>query len=215
MNQLVIQRLSGKKSVSVSEAGHILDTQTINNRVNVLNWKKFTYQPKVNFRIAHIQNEIWLKFEVNEKYILAQETHVNGAVHKDSCVEFFVSLDGLNYYNLEVNCIGTVHLAYGPGRGNRKFVAPEIIKKIEIESSLGNQPFGEKTGNFEWEMTMCIPAECFAFNKIKSLNGLKATANFYKCGDSTSEPHYLTWNPVNTENPDYHRPEFFGKIYFE
>jgi hypothetical protein len=215
MNELVIRRLDIKRPVSISEAGHILELQTVSNRINVINWENFTYRPKVNFRIGHVQNEIWLKYEVTEKYILAQETRINGAVHKDSCVEFFVSIDGNNYYNLEVNCIGTVHLAHGPDRRNRKFVDPEIIKKIVIESSLGNQPFEEKTGNFEWEMMMRIPVECFAFDKIKSLNGLKATANFYKCGDATSEKHYLTWNPVKTENPDYHRPEFFGKIYFE
>ena len=60
-----------------------------------------------------------------------------------------------------------------------------------------------------------IPAECFAYNKIKSFEGKKATANFYKCGEETSEPHYVTWNPIGSENPDYHRPEFFGKVLFE
>ena len=92
---------------------------------------------------------------------------------------------------------------------------PQIIKKIEVESSLGNQPFQEKSGNFEWEMMIRVPVESFAFDNIKSLNGLKATANFYKCGDDTTIPHFVTWNPVGTENPDYHRPEFFGKVLFE
>ncbi|MBT5542155.1 MAG: hypothetical protein HOK34_04920, partial [Gammaproteobacteria bacterium] len=31
----------------------------------------------------------------------------------------------------------------------------------------------------------------------------------------TQKPHYLTWNPVETSNPDFHRPEFFGKLIFE
>jgi len=201
--------------VSISKADHILETQTVSNRINILNWENFTYRPKVNFRIGHVQNEIWLKYEVNEKHILARETKINGDVYKDSCVEFFISFDGKNYYNFEFNCIGTIHLAYGPGRENRKLVNPETIKKIAIESSLGSQPFEEKTGNFDWEMMIRIPVECFAFDQIKSLNRLKATANFYKCGNDTSEPHYLTWNPVKTEKPDYHRPEFFGRIYFE
>lgn len=215
MNELFVKQLSVKKPISLPEASHILETQTVSNRINVINWQKYNYRPNVNFRIGHVQNEIWLKYDVNEKHILARETTTNGAVHKDSCVEFFISVDGKNYYNLEVNCIGTVHLAHGPGRGNRKFVDPDIIKKIAVESSLGNQPFEEKTGNFDWEMIIRIPSECLAFDQIKSFNGMKATANFYKCGDDTSEPHYITWNPVKTENPDYHRPEFFGKIYFE
>jgi hypothetical protein len=28
-------------------------------------------------------------------------------------------------------------------------------------------------------------------------------------------PHFVTWNPVGTTQPDYHRPEYFGKIEFE
>ena len=39
--------------------------------------------------------------------------------------------------------------------------------------------------------------------------------NFYKCGDKQVEPHYLSWNPVLTDNPDFHRPEYFGKVIFE
>ncbi len=215
MNKLFIQHLPAKNSVSLSEAGHILETQTINNWINVVNWESFSYRPKVSFRIGHTGNEIWLKYYVTEKHILAHETKINGNVYQDSCVEFFVSVDGKNYYNFEFSCIGTIHLAHGSGRGTRKFVETDTIKKIKIASTLGKEPFEEKTGNFEWEMTIQIPKECLAFDNIKSLNGLSASANFYKCGDATSEPHFLTWNPIKTEKPDYHRPEYFGKILFE
>ena len=29
-----------------------------------------------------------------------------------------------------------------------------------------------------------------------------------------SLPHYLSWMPIDTPKPDFHRPEFFGKINF-
>ncbi len=215
MKELFIKRIKPGKSVKLKEAGHLLETQTVTNQIDTINWANYSYKPKLSFRIGHIEKEIWLKFYVTEKNILARETRTNGEVYKDSCVEFFISVDGKNYYNLECSCIGTIHLAHGPGRSNRNFVDPEIIKKIEIESSLGNQPFEEKSGNFEWEMMIRIPAECFAFDKIKTFNGLKATANFYKCGDGTAEPHFVTWNPIGTENPDYHCPQYFGKVQFE
>ena len=215
MKELFIKQIKITKPIDIKEAGHLLEIQTVTNQIDTINWAEYSYKPKLSFRIGHTGKEIWLKYYVQEKYILAQETRINGEVYKDSTVEFFISVDGKNYYNFEFSCIGTIHLAHGPGRGNRKFVDPEIIKKIEIESSLGNQPFAEKTGNFEWEMMIRIPIECFAFDKIKSLNELKATANFYKCGDETSEPHFVTWNPIGTENPDYHCPQYFGKVLFE
>ncbi len=215
MNELFVKQISKKGKATLHEAAHLLERQTVSHPIQVINWKEFPYKPNVSFRIAHTGDEIWLKFYVTEKHILARETNINGAVHKDSCVEFFVSLDGKNYYNFEFNCIGTIHLAYGPGRGKRQFAAPEIIKQIGIEPSLGNQPFEEKTGAFDWELMIRIPVKSFTFDSISPLNNKKATANFYKCGDDSSEPHYVTWNPVKTANPDYHRPEFFGKIWFE
>lgn len=215
MNHLFIKKIYTNKSVSFAEAENLLENQAVTHPVQILNWKGYDYLPKVNFRIGHIGNEIWLKYYVAEKHIRALETCSNGEVYKDSCVEFFVSFDGGNYYNFEFSCIGTIHLAFGSGRGNRKFVDPEVVEKIEIESSLGNNPFDNRSGNFEWEMMIRIPLECFQYSKIIRLNGLNATANFYKCGDKTQQPHFVTWSPVGTENPDYHRPEFFMKVLFE
>lgn len=215
MEQLFVKEIKTTRPVDLSKAEHLLEQESIIHSINNLNWDDFQYRPKVEFRIAHVKDEIWLKYYVNEKHILARETKINGDVYKDSCVEFFISPGEQNYYNFELNCIGTIHLAYGPGRHDRKFVDPSLVRKIITKSTLGNQPFEEKTGDFEWEMMIRIPIECFAYSKLNTFSGLKAMGNLYKCGDDTSEPHYVTWKPVKTEKPDYHRPEFFGNIYFE
>ncbi len=215
MNELFIKHLSPQGKISLLEAGQLLEQKTAANFIHTVNWKEYSYRPVVKFRIGHVSNQIWLKYYVQEKHILAQETQTNGDVYKDSCVEFFLSLDGKNYYNFEFNCIGTIHIGYGPGRHSRTPVPSATAEKIQIESSLGNQPFAEKTGNFEWEIMIRIPLECFAFSQIDALDQKMASANFYKCGDETSEPHYVTWNPVGTASPDYHRPEYFGKVQFE
>ena len=38
------------------------------------------------------------------------------------------------------------------------------------------------------------------------------TANFYKCGGA--EPNYLMWRPINTERPQFHRPQDFDTLSF-
>ena len=216
MKNLFIKKLKPGKAYSLNEAAHLLETKTVSNSIDILNWAKaYPYKPDLKFRIGHVGNEIWLKYYVREKNILAQETRTNGDVYKDSTVEFFLSFDQENSYHFEFNCIGTIHIGYGPGRENRTPVTPEIAEKIDIESSLGNQPFAEKSGDFEWEMMIRIPLVCFEFDTIKKLDGLKARANFYKCGDETSDPHFVSWNPIKTENPDYHCPQFFGAVEFE
>jgi len=36
-------------------------------------------------------------------------------------------------------------------------------------------------------------------------------ANFYKCADDSSHPHWMSWNPVG-DPLSFHRPERFGVL---
>lgn len=212
VNKTIISETLNFKTISKA-----LEKETDLHSIDLVGWKKFPYQPKVDFRIAHIDSLLLLKFYVNENHILAKRSSPNSATHKDSCVEFFIdpNRDG-NYYNFEFNCIGTTHLAYGPNRQKRTFIDKDLIlDQIRVWSTLGNQIFDERSGNFNWEMVILIPSSIFINNENFSYTKLRANANFYKCGDETQKPHYLTWNPVETSNPDFHRPEFFGKLIFE
>jgi len=214
---LKVNKITIGKTLNFKTISKALEKETNLQSINLVGWKEFPYKPKVDFRIAHIDSIMFLKFYVNESHILAKRSSPNSATHKDSCVEFFIDpmRDG-NYYNFEFNCIGTTHLAYGPARSTRTFIPKEkIIKEIKTWSTLGGQPFEEKSGKFEWEMVVVIPASIFTYNEGFIFSNLIANANFYKCGDDTTKPHYLSWNPVKTENPDFHRPEFFGTLNFK
>lgn len=214
---LKVKEIEFEGEADLAQISDLLENKTELHSIGLLNWDAFSYRPEVQFRIAHSNNQIWLKYYIKEKHILAEVTDINGAVSQDSCVEFFFDplADG-NYYNFEFNCIGTTHLAYGPARQQREFVDTEEIQdRIKVNSSLGAESFTERTGDFSWEMTIKIPAEILLHDNGIQLKGRTTRANFYKCGDKTSEKHYLSWNPVQTERPDFHRPEFFGKVIFE
>jgi Carbohydrate-binding family 9 len=60
-----------------------------------------------------------------------------------------------------------------------------------------------------------IPLTVFFKHKFETMTGVATRANFQKCGDSLPSPHYLVWNYIESENPDFHRPEFFGEVEFE
>ncbi len=214
---LHVQEIKTDKKIDLAIVSKLLEEQAELHAINLLNWDEFQYLPEVQFRIAHHDNQIWLKYYVKEKSILAEVAETNGGVSNDSCVEFFFDpkANG-NYYNFEFNCVGVTHLAYGPGRADRTFVSPEIIEEeIKVTSSLGNQSFKEKSGDYTWEMTIIIPATSLVHDKDIRLKGLTTSANFYKCGNKTAEAHYISWNPVGTDRPDFHRPEFFGQVVFE
>jgi hypothetical protein len=197
---------------SVSAA---LDTVGKNN-IEQINWKGFDYKPEVAFSIAYIPYEILLKYYVTEEYFKAEKTESNQNVFEDSCVEFFVSPadDGI-YYNLEFNGIGTCLLGTGTSRENRDRADPQIIAGIRRKTSVGNKTVSERKGKFEWTITIAVPLGVFFHHKIKTLMGKTIMANFYKCGDMLTIPHYITWSPVKTPKPDFHRPEFFGMVRFD
>ncbi|MBO4512195.1 MAG: hypothetical protein J5746_05485, partial [Victivallales bacterium] len=46
-----------------------------------------------------------------------------------------------------------------------------------------------------------------------TLNAQEWTANFYKCADQTSHPHWITWAPLTVTN--YHQPNQFQALILE
>jgi hypothetical protein len=200
---------------SLEEISARMDKEARKLNIDTINWKDYNYKPEVNFSIAYGDDEIYLKYFIKEYYFKAEKNETNQMVCEDSCVEFFVSPedDGI-YYNFEFNGIGTCLLGTGTGRDNSTRSNPEIIKKIRRHTSVGTEPVKEKEGPFEWTITIAIPLEVFFHHKVGNLQGKTFRANFYKCGDMLKVPHYVTWNPVGTDNPDYHQPEFFGLLKF-
>lgn len=185
-------------------------------RIDHQNWVS---APSVNasFDIQHDGTNIWLQYYVTENEVRAVNSEINSSVWEDSCVEFFVSFKGdeVHYYNFEFNAIGTVLGAYGKNREERTWLPAPFLNQVERISSLGNVPFGKIDQPTSWNLSVKIPVSSFCFNSINDLTGVEGRANFYKCGDLLTEPHFLSWKPVRVETPDFHRPEFFDQLTFQ
>jgi len=217
MKTIIVPLLAlSEPQASLSEISNALDKLGPGYAIDVVNWAGYDKRPEVKFNMAYGSSEIYIKYYVTEPFTKAEHTQSNEEVYEDSCVEFFVApdTDGI-YYNFEFNAIGTCLMAKGPDRNNRQLQDPEIINKIRRFSSLGTDPFSEKPGEPSWELTVAIPLEVFIGMDIKNLKGQTFRANLYKCGDKLSHPHYLSWNPIGTKKPDFHQPEYFGKIKFD
>jgi len=175
----------------------------------------YEFSGEAGFNIAYTNAGILLKFTVIEENVLAKFNNTNDPVYKDSCVEFFIALNNeATYYNFEFNCTGTCLAGFGSSLQERVLLPAEKIKKIKVISSFKSIIFKEKE-MINWELTLLIPNEIFHFHKIDTFNGQEAKVNFYKCGDDLPKPHYLCWNPIiNTPQPDFHLPHYFGKAIF-
>jgi hypothetical protein len=199
----------------LEEVSAKMDEQNLRLKIDTINWKGYDYKPDVALSMAYGNHEIFLKYYITEDYFKAEKTETNEMVCEDSCVEFFVSPedDGI-YYNFEFNAIGTCLLGTGTGRENSTRANPELISKIRRLTSAGKELVRERKGKYSWTLTVAIPFEVFFRHKVKDLKGKTFRANFYKCGDMLTIPHYVTWNPVGTDKPDYHQPAYFGLLKF-
>jgi len=196
---------------------HELETEldTIPDQlIDIVPWKEYSYKPTVRFKIAHFNNGIIIKFSVTEKEFRVTYQKSNEAVYKDSCVEFFFSIgEEMEYYNFEFNAIGTCLAAFGIDRQNREYLSNDILKEIKTHSRIETS-FNDSLKAINWELTAILPLSVFSFHQLTGFKGLKGAANFYKCGDDLNDPHYLVWNPIFSDKPDFHLRKYFGNIYF-
>lgn len=192
-----------------------LDELSDSYPVSTINWAGFDYKPDVRFKIARSKDELLIKYYVREDYLKAEKTRDNEMVCEDSCVEFFISPrnDGF-YYNFEFNAIGTCYLGSGTGRSDTAPVKDDIVSRVRRYSSVGEMPFAEIKGKHDWELTVGIPLGLIFGGDQGEILGKRVKANFYKCGDKLSRPHFLSWSSIESAEPDFHRPEFFGDLLF-
>lgn len=214
MKELFVKKINTTGDASWAEILNSLEGTPWND-IDTINWAEYDYRPQVQFRMAYCDSAFVLQYRVKEQSVRAMAAEDNGEVWKDSCVEFFVTpADDEIYYNFEFNCAGTCLLAAGASREGREPAQKALISTIRRQPSMGRHPFGERKKETEWDMALVIPYTCLFKHSSYSPAGKTVRANFYKCGDDLTVPHFLSWNPIKSEKPDYHRPEFFGTVKF-
>lgn len=201
--------------LKIKEVAKYFDRNGTFEYIDMLNWPtQFSYKPQCKFKIARSQNSLFIHFIVVEKSIKALFRKDQDPVWEDSCVEFFCKHPEKNtYFNFEFNCIGTCRASERTSKNAdiRQLSSTEMMQ-INRFATLGDTTFDEQQGSYEWKLTVEIPFTIIGLvgSRVPEL----LLANFYKCGDATAMPHYLSWSYIATEQPDFHQPEYFGKVYF-
>ena len=189
-------------------------------QLNLYMGKKPKHFPKTEVKVAYDEDAIYIIFRVEDQYVRCVETSLQGNVCRDSCVEFFF-VPGPDktrgYFNLEINSGGTLLFHFQQARSVGTITIPENeTRQIEIEHSLPKTIDPEIEEPITWTMEARIPfsiLEPYA-PVTRPEPGVTWFANFYKCGDQTSHPHWLTWAPVDLPSPDFHQPSFFDALKF-
>nr|WP_121273221.1 carbohydrate-binding family 9-like protein [Pedobacter schmidteae] len=191
----------------------LMDEQPL-HPINLVNWPEFETGASADFSIVHNNSSIFVRYTVAESVLKSTSRDFNQHVHLDNCVEFFIGFGpGRHYYNVELNCLASIKIGYGEGRENREALAPELLEQVRISVVMDYQP-NSGPHAFKWQLLMILPTAVFCHDRIVEFGGISGNANFYKCGDELPEPHFLTWNKVDTAGPDFHQPTFFGQLNF-
>ena len=192
-------------------------------RVALFHEKSSDHRPDVRFRVLHDNANIYVKFEVKDRYVRSVQTAYQGSVCTDSCVEFFVRpRAGCGYFNFEINAGGTLLLYYIENHartpaGFEKFreVSAEWVRQVQIWHSLPAVVEPEMAVPVTWGIGYRIPVALFEAytGPLGKISGQTWRANFYKCADKTSHPHWGSWAPITALN--FHLPECFGELVLE
>lgn len=214
MSQYIINKtVSTNQSASFSPNWHTINALEINQYP----WYQAGRKQDTQVKLTVNNETLFIQIIAQDKYSFAKQTELNNMlVCEDSCVEFFFSPSGVlgsSYVNLEVNCCGTLHLAYGEGRDNRQFISLEAASLIQRKSSISSSVKIESEHDHEWCVEIALPFAAIEQLTGESVNKAKWFANFYRCGGRT-EPQYAVWNNIDVSEPDYHRPEYFGELVF-
>lgn len=182
------------------------------------------HRPSVAARVLFDDQALYVHFKVVDRFVRSINTRPNSSVCQDSCVEFFFQpLMKPGYLNMEGNAGGTFlcsyitdHTRVPGGFAQYRLLAPEWFGKMKVYHSLPAVVEPEQPGPLTWQLEYSIPLpliEAYA-GPIGSLAGQTWMANFYKCGDKTSHPHWQSWAPIGAVL-NFHKPEAFAPIRFE
>lgn len=170
-------------------------------------------------RTLYSDTAVFLYFACQDRHSFSRTTTLNGPVWTDSCVEFFAAPEPQakpnHYFNLEINCCGTILMGYGPHRQERRSITSDLGARIRTVASLTGPTKEESPADTGWTIHAELP-----FAVLEEIAGIPRPtagtiwkANFYRCGGTTDQ-QFAAWADIKTPKPDFHRPEFFKEVVF-
>jgi len=163
------------------------------------------YRPEARAYLAWDEAGLRVLLCANEPTVSGKVTAFGGPVWTDSCLECFLQPfgDDPRYVNIEVNASGAALIGIGPDRERRAILAA-CPEGMDIRAS-------RHAGDW-WAVAYTIP-----FAWLEGLFGrpmdrsVALRGNFYSC-DESIHPHFGSWSPIKAPQPDFHRPECFGRL---
>lgn len=152
---------------------------------------------------------LYVRMFAHETEIRRELTGVLDSVCDDSCLEFFLQpTETMSYINVEMNPNCAVFLGFGSCLENLIRLIPEDWDPLKSSAQIGEG---------QWSVIFQVPFSMIRqfYPTFEAKSGVQMKGNFYKCGDLTPNPHFMSWNDVTCKEPAFHVPEYFGTLILE
>ena len=200
MNTYVIKKVQEPITESSFKMANVAEIKNIP-------WPEFSAPYTVEARILHTEDAFYVNMRTDEWPLLSTHVDFHDDVCEDSCMEFFFSPDGDDnrYFNFEVNANGIMNVAFRKNRYDYCSMTIEDVEQLHIKTEIE-----ELQWSVEYEVPYSLIEKYFVGFERK--DEIEVLTNFFKCGDETVFPHYGVWKKIDVPEPDFHRPEYFGKL---
>lgn len=166
------------------------------------------YHPETTGQLGYIPGKgFFLKMSCMESNPMRNQFGPNSMVYKDSAMEGFFCFSretsSHNYMNFEMNANGSLLIQRGEGRFHRTFLSKEEVLSCNCQAEIFSD---------HWTVSTWIPETLIRhYYDINSFSeGFTFRCNFFKISETPEIEHYASAYPINSTEPNFHLPEFFG-----
>jgi hypothetical protein len=169
-------------------------------------------------RLLWDNEHLYVSFRCDDAHISAEHTERDSPVYRDDCVELFTAPNPdqpNNYFNIEMNVRGAFLAQHRPG-GPGKPVEPDwnatgIVIATAIDGTLNDDTDTDRG----WILEAAIPLANFrtVARHTPPQPGDVWLLNLNRLGGKTN-PQHSQWSPGQTDRPNFHAPQYFGRVNF-
>lgn len=175
-------------------------------------------QPPTYAQIGYLPKEgFYVHMVCEERDPLRRQVAPQSQVCQDSAVEAFFTFPPQSsiqegyvpeikdmYFNFELNANGAMHAKYGYGRQNRTALQME-----EYEMCKPSADVQETCWSADFMVPLSLIQKCCNISEFHQED--QFFVNFYKIAEDAAIEHYASYNPILSEKPNFHLPQYFAK----
>jgi len=160
---------------------------------------------------------LYVAFTCEDSHIWADHYDTNSATYKDDCVEIFWNPNpeaGDMYNMFEMNCIGNLLSVYNNfersfGDRDCRIMVPRIGRTVS--GTVNN----DSDNDTSWVIEVAIRFSDYPelSKRTAPVSGDMWRVGLNRCGGKTN-PQFSQWSPSQTDRPNFHVPDDFGRIVF-